>query len=221
LGERIYPASSIQHPEDMARALLEKPKARRSPKRKPIPQELIYEMVDGSPIYYRNYKQVLTKKKSAEEIMGSRVLQARLIALIVGFLFTKINFSKYEIMTNELGYIYAPKNWRILDIAIFEKARVKKELFSKKYVKTAPKIVIEVDTKAELKASGDILSYVTEKTDDLLDAGVEKVIWILTESENVLIAELGKQWIMARWSDTIAVVDEITLNLEQLVQTLA
>ena len=62
---------------------------------------------------------------------------------------------------------------------------------------------------------------VTDKTDDLLDAGVEKVIWILTESENVLIAEPDKHWIMARWSDTIEDIDEITLNLEQLVQTLA
>jgi Uma2 family endonuclease len=164
---------------------------------------------------------VLTKKKSAEEIMGSSFLQGQLVALLVTILMSKLDLSKYVVVTNETGFIYAPKNWRILDIAIFEKARVKKELFSKKYVKTAPKIVIEVDTKAELRASGDILSYVTEKTDDLLDAGVEKVIWILTESENVLIAEPGKQWIMARWSDTIPVIEDITLNLEELVQTLA
>ncbi len=205
----------------MAGAVLQKTTARRGPKRKNIPQELIYEMVNGHPVYYRDYKAVLTNKKSAEEIIGSSVVQARLTALIVGFLFTKINLGKYEIMTNELGFIDAPKNWRILDIAIFEKARVKKELFSNKYVKTAPKIVIEVDTKAELKASGDILAYVTEKTDNLLNAGVEKVIWILTESENVLIAEPGKQWIMARWSDTIPVVENITLNLEELLKTLA
>ena len=153
--------------------------------------------------------------------MGSSFLQGQLVALLVTILMSKLDLSKYAVVTNETGFIYAPKSWRILDIAVFEKSRVKKELFSKKYVKTAPKIVIEVDTKAELKASGDILSYVTEKTDDLLDAGVEKVIWILTESENVLIAEPGKQWIMAKWSDTIPVLEEVTLNLEQLVQTLA
>lgn len=205
----------------MAGAGVKKATVKRGPERKNIPKELIYEMVDGQPIYYRNYKQVLTKKKSAEEIMGSSFLQSQLVALLVGLLFSKLDLERYVITTNEGGFIYAPKSWRILDIAIFEKARVKKELFSKKYVKTAPKIVIEVDTKAELKASGDMLSYVTEKTDDLLDAGVEKVIWILTESENVLIAEPGKQWTMARWSDTISVIEGITMNLEELVQTLA
>jgi len=205
----------------MARTLLKAPKTQRSSQKKPIPKELIYEMVAGNPIYYRDYKQVLLKKKSAEEIMGSSFLQSQLVALLVGMLFSKLDLGRYVLTTNEGGFIYAPKSWRVLDIAVFEKSRVKKELFSKKYVKTAPKIVIEVDTKAELKASGDILSYVTEKTDDLLDAGVEKVIWILTESENVLIAEPGKQWIMAKWSDTIPVLEEVTLNLEQLVQTLA
>lgn len=153
--------------------------------------------------------------------MGSSFLQGQLVAFIVSILMSALDLRRYVVVTNEAGFIYAPKNWRILDIAVFEKERVKKELFSKKYVKTAPKVVIEVDTKAELKASDDILAYVTEKTDDLLNAGVEKVIWILTESENILIAEPDKQWIVARWRDTIPLLEDITLNLEQLVQTLA
>jgi hypothetical protein len=53
------------------------PPKKRHLKRKSIPQELIYEMVDGNPIYYRDYKKVLTQKKSLEEMMGSRSLQTQ------------------------------------------------------------------------------------------------------------------------------------------------
>jgi hypothetical protein len=66
-----------------------------------------------------------------------------------------------------------------------------------------------------------MLSYLTDKTDDLLDSGVEKVIWILTESQKVLIAEQKKQWGIAKWNDTIPVLEEITLNLEELIKSLA
>ena len=121
-------------------------------------------------------------------------------------------------MSNESGFIYAPKNWRLLDIAIFEKKNMKQELLSTKYVKTPPKIVIEVDTKADLKPYGDILGYLTEKTDDLLKAGVEKVIWILTDTQKVMVAEQGKTWLLAKWSDVIPVVDDVTMQLEEFVK---
>jgi hypothetical protein len=81
-------------------------------------------------------------------------------------------------------------------------------------------IVIEVDTKADVKDFGDMFSYLSEKTDDLLDSGVEKVLWILTESQKILIAEQGKQWLIAKWDDTISVLEDITINLEELVNTL-
>jgi len=204
----------------MASVVLDKPKGKRPAKRKRIPKELIYEMVHGKPIYYRDYKKVLANKKSAEEIMGSSALQAQLVALIVSILISTLDLRKYVVMTNELGFIYAPKNWRILDIAIFEKKNVKSELLSTKYVKTAPNIVIEVDTKADVKDFSDMFSYLSEKTDDLLDSGVEKVLWILTKSQKILIAEQGKQWVIAKWNDTIPVLENVTINLEEIVNTL-
>ncbi len=159
-------------------------------KRKPVPKELIYEMVDGKPIYYRDYKKVLTQKKTVEEVMGSSSLQAQLVSLIVGLLVGALNLRRYAVMSNELGFIDTPKNWRLLDIAIFEKKTIRNELLSTKYVKTAPKVVIEIDTKADLKKK-DMFAYVTKKTDDLLDAGVEKIIWILTAHKKTLLAEQG------------------------------
>ena len=187
-------------------------------KRKSIPKELIYEMVDGSPIYYRDYKKVLAQKTSLEEVMGSSSLQAQLVALIVGMLISALNLRRYAVMTNELGFIYTPKNWRILDIAIFEKKHIKSELLSTKYIQTAPKVVIEIDTKADLKKD-DMFAYVTKKTDDLLDSGVEKVIWILTGNKKVLLAEPNQQWRIADWHDDIPVIENIVINVEEFVKT--
>lgn len=39
-----------------------------------IPEEFIYEIMDGKPIYYKGYKEAIKKHISAEEIMGSSSL---------------------------------------------------------------------------------------------------------------------------------------------------
>lgn len=189
-------------------------------KRSAIPKALIYEMAHGKPIYYRDYQKVLTNEKCLEEVMGCSFLQGALVALLAGLLITKLNMRKYVVTTNETGFTYAPKSWRLLDIAIFEKQALKKELLSTKYVKTPPKVVIEVDTKADLRNYGDILSYLTEKTDDLLKSGVEKVIWILTDSRKVVVAEQHQTWLLEKWTDAIPVLDDVTLRVEELVNSM-
>ena len=90
-------------------------------KRKRVPKELIYEMKNGGPIYYRDYKKVLVGEKALEEVMGSGKLQAFIIDIILRFLYSKLNLKKYSIFTNEAGYQWEAKTWRNLDIAIFEK----------------------------------------------------------------------------------------------------
>lgn len=196
------------------------PRSKTKTRRKTIPKELIYEMRHGKPIYYQDYKKVLTNEKCLEEVMGCSFLQGALVALLAGLLIGKLNLRKYIITTNETGFIYGPKSWRLLNVAIFDKKVMKKELLSTKYVKTAPKIVIEVDTKADLKNYGDILNYLTEKTDDLLKAGVEKVIWILTDSRKVVVAEQGQTWLLATWTDVIPVVDDVSIQVEELVNSM-
>ena len=56
-----------------------------------IPNNLIYEIIDGKPIYYANYKQVLNNNKQIQDIMGCSGLQAEIIDLIIKF-FHKIEF---------------------------------------------------------------------------------------------------------------------------------
>ncbi|RUM60151.1 MAG: Uma2 family endonuclease, partial [Persephonella sp.] len=96
-------------------------------KRKRVPRELIYEMRYGSPIYYKDYDKVLSGEKTLEEVMGSSKIQWIVIYVIFSYLISKINRGKYIIATNEAGFQWAPRTWRNLDIAIFDKEKLLKE----------------------------------------------------------------------------------------------
>jgi hypothetical protein len=54
-----------------------------------IPKSLIYEMVDGKPIYYRGYQEYLSGEKQLEELIGSSHIQSfivtRLVIMLVNF----------------------------------------------------------------------------------------------------------------------------------------
>ncbi len=184
--------------------------------RKRIPKELIYEMRHGSPIYYRDYDKVLKGEKTLEEVMGSGGLQSILIALIVGYIYSKINNQKYLIATNEVGYKFASRSWYNLDIAIIDREKLKD--IPEGYITTAPEVVIGIDTKADLRKFENPQDYFHRKTQDLLDSGVKKVIWIFTKEKKVWVAEKGKRWIITDWNDTIEVMDNIKLNLEELLK---
>ncbi|WP_457644168.1 Uma2 family endonuclease [Persephonella sp.] len=187
-------------------------------KRKRVPKELIYEMRYGSPIYYRDYDKVLSGEKTLEEVIGSSKIQAWIISTILEFLLKVLNGKKYKVFTNEAGFQWVPRTWRNLDIAIFNKKKLLKEGLTDKYTKTPPEVVIEVDTKADLRKYGDMLSYMKEKTQDLLNAGVKKVIWYTTDDKKVMVAEKNKRWFITDWNDTINVIDDIDLNIEDLLK---
>ena len=183
-----------------------------------VPKELIYEMRKGSPIYYRDYDKVLSGEKSREEVMGSSKIQWLIISLILRVLMKKLPFDKYEVATNEVGFKFAPRSWRNLDVAIFRKGELVKEGIDDRYVKTPPEVVVEVDTKADLRKYGDFMHYMTEKTQDLLNAGVKKVVWITTYDRKIMVAEKGERWFITDWDDTIEVIEGIELNIEKLLK---
>jgi len=181
--------------------------------RKGIPKELIYEMRYGKPIYYRGYDKVLKGEKTLEEVMGSSKLQWWIVDLIVRFLYKKLDSKKYVVATNEAGFQWAPRTWRNLDIAIFEREKILKEGINEKYAQTPPEVVIEIDTKADLRKYGDFMNYAREKTQDLLDAGVKRIIWYTTFDKKVMVAEKGKRWFITDWNEEVEIVNGISFNL--------
>ncbi|WP_461831632.1 Uma2 family endonuclease, partial [Aquifex sp.] len=187
-------------------------------KRKALLKALIYEKVNGKPIYYRDYRKVLKGELPPEAVMGSSGIQAYLIILLIKFLLNKLDEEKFILLSNEVGFLYKKGSWRNLDIAIFEKEKVKPYLMQDKFVPVAPKVVIEVDTKADLSRYGGIEEYAHEKTQDLLNAGVEKVKWIFTKTKKVMVAEKGKKWIVQDWKDDFKVIENINVNLNKLLE---
>jgi Uma2 family endonuclease len=186
-------------------------------KKRKVPKELIYEMRYGKPIYYRDYDKVLEGEKTLEEVMGSSKLQVFIISVILDFLFKTLNSKNYIIATNEAGFQWAPRTWRNLDIAIFDRKKLLEEGINNEYAKTPPEIVIEIDTKADLRKYGDFMNYQREKTQDLLDAGVKKVIWYTTFDKKVMLAEKDKPWIITDWNYEVEIVDNLKLNLGEIL----
>ncbi len=183
-----------------------------------VPKELIYEMRKGSPIYYRDYDKVLKGELPIEAVMGSSGLQAWLVDLIVTFLKSVLDKKKYKVLYNEVGYKFAPRSWYNLDIAIWEKEKVKPYLKENKLIPVAPEVVIEVDTKADLRKFENPQDYFHRKTQDLLNSGVKKVIWIFTKDKKVWIAEPKKPWLIVDWDYEIPVMENIKINLEKLTK---
>jgi len=181
-----------------------------------IPKSLIYEVVDGQPIYYKGYKDYLNGEKQIEEIMGCSYIQSLIVTALVCLLGTQLD-KKYQVLTSEVGLQFKEKRRRAADIAIFEKAELKKVKDPNKYLNIPPKIVIEVDIKAEPEEAMDTLNYFHKKTDELLNNGVEKVIWIFTDSRKVMIAEEAASWQISDWSVDVEIIDSIKVNIEKLI----
>ncbi len=181
-----------------------------------IPKELIYEMVDGTPVYYRGYEAFLNGTKELDEIMGSSVRQSNIITQLVILLGMQLD-KKYRILTNEIGLQFSPNSWRAADIAIVEKQKLKQQSDPNKYLEVASEVVIEIDIKASLDQIKDVYGYFHKKTDQLLEFGVQKVIWIFTDSQKVMMAERGKSWQTFDWKNSFEIMQGVSVNVQSIL----
>lgn len=185
-----------------------------------IPDILIYEMVNGVPIYYRGYKEYLKGNKQLDELMGSSYLQGALGTQLIILLSTLLDLTKYRIISNEIGLRFNKNSWRAADLVIYDIKTLRKIPLTNKYLEVAPEIVIEIDTKADLEEIKNPLGYYQEKTDQLLEFGVKKVIWIFTETQKVMLAEQDHDWHITNWKNDIAIMENVTLNILDIVEGL-
>lgn len=184
-----------------------------------IPDYLIYEMDEGRPIYYRGYMDVINQVKTAEQVMGSGILQSLLIELIKDFLKPRFG-PQYLILSSELGLQFAKKSWRNADIAVFKKKEILQSPITDKYASVPPILVVEVDTKAALEDWPHPEEYYHRKTDQLLDFGVQQVLWVFTATEKFMTAEKDKRWETGNWSEDVALTNDIQLNIKALLEDL-
>lgn len=200
----------------MATAAFTETIKRRNPK---VPDYLIYEVLGGRTLYYKGYKDVVKGLKKPGAIMGCSDIQALVVSTLHGHLYGMIDRKVYKLATNESGLII-PKGGRLAnDIAIFTKESITE--LRGKYFRVAPKVVIEVDVKADISLdeypAGE-QDYIFDKTDKLLAFGVERVIWFTTKSKKTFIATKAEKWVVQTWEDEVTIVDGCVLNLAQLLR---
>lgn len=177
-----------------------------------IPAHLIKEVLDGVPLYYKGYKEVLNKTKILEDIMGSSSLQAEIVSCLLQFLFGNIDLTKYRIYTNEIGSHISYKNNVSHDIAIFDKTVLTADKINKRYTDVPAKVIIEVDINIEAEKPLD-WDYLSKKTETVFAFGTEKVIWILTESKKVIVAQPSQDWLIIDWNKDIELIDGQHFNI--------
>ncbi len=181
-----------------------------------IPAYLAYEEIDGEAIPYKGYREVLAGNKKPEEIMGSSSIQAAVAYAVGLFLGNNVNRKKYLITSNESGLHLGLGDNLANDIAIFDRKDLK---LDKKYFHVAPKVVVEVDSKADLSDTTfeTERNYFITKSQKMLDFGVEKIVWIFTESRKILISTTEEDWLITDFDRDIPLLDDCVLNVARLL----
>jgi len=177
-----------------------------------IPDYLICEVMDGQPLYYKGYKEVLKKKKTAEDIMGSSSLQALLVSYLMEIIIEGKLKKQYEVLVSEAGLHLNKNNNLAGDILIYDPKVLTADKINKRYADVPPKIVIEVDIMIELENQKDY-QYVKRKVDKLQAFGTGKIIWIMTAVQQVMVAVPGQPWQTYNWDNDIELLDGVSFNI--------
>lgn len=183
-----------------------------------IPDSLVYEEINGQPIYYRGYREVLAGHKKLEDIMGCSDVQGLVVSAILRFLYQEVAKDKYQIVTNEIGLHVATGNNLSSDIALYDKALLKKTPLKNKCFGIPPQAVIEVDTNAETSDFNTSADYYHLKTEKLFEFGVQEVIWFFTKTRKVSIAHPQQDWITRDWSKPVTLLNAYTFSVAKLLE---
>ncbi len=186
-----------------------KPKSRRNA----LLKSLIYEVVDGQPIYYKGYREVMSGHKTPEEIMSDSSLQAWLKGRIYAILLQQLLNFDFDITVGEQGLILGKKRQRGADLAIF---RIKDLVLNNHYSKLPPEVVVEIDVAADTELSSD-MEYIFRKLADYFAFGVQKVIWVFTASRQVMIALPDQPAQTISWNDDVIVMEGVHFNIAAIL----
>ncbi|UTA67876.1 Uma2 family endonuclease [Emticicia sp. 21SJ11W-3] len=182
-----------------------------------IPEEFIYEVMDGEPVYYKGYKEAVKKQLNAEEIMGSSSLQSELVNFILEIIHIFYDKKKYRIHTNESGLKLGYKDTLAGDILIYDKQVLTPDKINNKYSDVPPKYIIEVDTNADLSETS-FIEYLTRKTGKLFEFGVEKVFWVVTATQQVIVTSPNEDWLIKDWNKDVELFDGININIGKYLE---
>jgi len=187
--------------------------AKPKPRRRSLLHRLVYEVVDGQPIYYKGYREVLNGHKTLEEIMSDSSLQAWLKGRIYAVLLQQLLNSDFDITVGEQGLILGKKRQRGADLAIF---RIKDLVLDNHYSKRPPEVVIEIDVAADTEDSSD-MEYIFRKVADYFAFGVKKVFWVFTDKQQVMVALPDEPAQTFSWNNDIVVLEGVNFNVATIL----
>jgi len=186
---------------------------------KRIPAYLIKETIEGVPFYYRGYRQVLSKKKSLTEIMGWSGLQGIIVSYFTYYILNQLDQKKYRVIPGETGNHLSLRNNLSLDLSIFERSVLTPEKITTKYIDVPAYCVIEIDVQAEWEDQNlTDVEFIGIKTNKLFEFGTRKIVWVLSRSKKVIIAEPNRRWEIIDWNEDIDLIEGITFNIGHYLQ---
>ncbi|MEI7583611.1 Uma2 family endonuclease [Runella sp.] len=182
-----------------------------NPKRpRKAPEYLIKEVLDGKPVYYKGYRTVMFGGKKVEDIMGVSSLQILIINYIQRILLKFLEEDLYFVFSGEPGLHLEHHTNLSGDLIVYKAEQLTK--FDKHYFQSPPLLQIEVDVEIDNTNFTDN-EYLTKKTQKLLDFGVQRVIWVLTPTQTVIVAEPDQDWRIINWNKDILLQDDIMMNI--------
>ncbi len=182
-----------------------------------IPPAFIYEMLDGKPIYYKGTHEAIRQKLSPESVAGTVRRQAYLLDLINSLFHHSLDKKQYRSASGGVGIQLERQSFVASDIVIY-RADDRDKMFLDEFFDFPPTVAIQMGTKAELADFDDPMNYFMDKTNRLLNFGVEKVLWIFTKSQKIWLAQPGKNWETMGWEQTVEVLPGCNLNLLKLLE---
>jgi Uma2 family endonuclease len=179
------------------------------------PNSLIWEVLDGQPLYRRGYASVVRKQKTTDDIMGTSSYQALLTAYLNRLLIQNLDEELYDIWTGEPG-LHLKKNDNLSNDIVVHQI-VSAEQISTQYANYPPKLVVEIDIEIDPESMPET-EYLQKKTAKMLDFGVERVVWILTYVKKIIVSDrLRNTWIMVDWDTDTELMNGIMFNIQRFL----
>ena len=182
-----------------------------------VPTHLVKEILDDVPVFYKGYKAVLRKEKTIEDIMGASGLQIFIVRYLFRLLDRNLDDNLFYVFTGECG-LHLSKGTNLSgDVLVFDKQTLTPDLIDTHYLNIPPLIDIEIDVEIDNTTFSDF-DYIQRKTDKLLKFGTQKVIWILTKTQKIIVAEPNKDWLLIDWQKDIEIMNGVTFNVPQYLK---
>jgi hypothetical protein len=185
-----------------------------------IPDYLIRETIDGIPFYYAGYRDVLNKKKTIEDIMADSGLQAIIKAYIMKLFAQHLDWDIYQPLSGEVGSHLDHRSNLALDVAVYENSVLTPEKINTKYIDVNPKIVIEIDVRVKLEdeEANPFDQYVLRKVNKLLSKGTERIIWVFTQSDTIIVAKPGNSWEVFKLNQEVLLMENVKINIGEYLK---